>query len=88
MQRTAKRASLGLVNSHLLRHTAASMWFDDGMDAASVRRALGHSDIKITLGLYAHMLKGGQARLAESMERRMDGDESNRNPVSAKELKH
>ncbi len=73
VQRTAKRARLGRVNSHLLRHTAASMWFDDGMDAESVRRALGHSDIKTTLGLYAHMLKGGAAKLAESMSRRMEG---------------
>ncbi len=72
VQRAAKRAELGPVNSHLLRHTAASMWFDDGMDAESVRQALGHSDIKTTLGLYAHMLKGGQARLAESMERRIE----------------
>jgi site-specific recombinase XerD len=49
------------------------MWFDDGADAESVRSALGHSDIKITLGLYAHMLRGGRARLAESMARRMNG---------------
>ncbi|MEO8425462.1 MAG: site-specific integrase [Actinomycetota bacterium] len=71
VQRTARRAGLGSVNSHLLRHTAASMWFDDGMDAESVRRALGHTDIKTTLGLYAHMLKGGAAKLADSMARRM-----------------
>jgi integrase len=74
VQRTARRAGLGPVNSHLLRHTAASMWFDDSMDAESVRRALGHSDIKTTLGLYAHMLKGGAAKLAQSMEGRMNGD--------------
>lgn len=73
VQRTAQRAGLGPVNSHLLRHTAASLWFDDGADPESVRRALGHSDIKITLGLYAHMLKGGAAKLAESMGRRMEG---------------
>ena len=72
IQRAARRASLGPVNSHLLRHTAASLWFDDGMDAESVRAALGHSDIKTTLGLYAHMLKGGAAKLAESMERRIE----------------
>jgi integrase len=71
VQRAAGRAGLGPVNSHLLRHTAASMWFDDGADAESVRAALGHSDIKITLGLYAHMLKGGRAKLADSMARRM-----------------
>ena len=71
LQRTARRARLGAVNSHLLRHTAASMWLDDGMDAESVRQALGHTDIKTTLGLYAHMLKGGAAKLAESMGRRM-----------------
>ena len=72
VQRAAERAQLGPVNSHLLRHTAASMWFDDGLDAESVRRALGHTDIKTTLGLYAHMMKGGAAKLAESMGRRME----------------
>lgn len=75
VQRTARRAGLGSVNSHLLRHTAASLWFDDGMDAESVRRALGHTDIKTTLGLYAHMLKGGAAKLADSMARRMAAGE-------------
>ncbi len=70
VQRAAKRARLGPINSHLLRHTAASMWFDDGIDAESVRQALGHSDIRTTLGLYAHMLKGGGAKMAASMERR------------------
>jgi integrase len=73
VQRTAKRAGLPPTHSHLLRHTAASLWFADGMDAESVRVALGHTDIKTTLGLYAHMLKGGKARLAESMARRMGG---------------
>jgi hypothetical protein len=42
------------------------------MDAESVRSALGHSDIRTTLGLYAHMLKGGAEKLAESMERRIE----------------
>jgi integrase len=73
VQRAAKNAGLGKVNSHLLRHTAASLWFADGMDAESVRSALGHADIQTTLGLYAHMMKGGKARLAASMERRMNG---------------
>ena len=71
VQRTARRANLGPVNSHLLRHTAASLWIDDGADPESVRRALGHSDIKITLGLYRHMFSYGAANLAESMERRI-----------------
>ena len=72
VQRTARRAKLGPVNSHLLRHTAASLWIDDGADPESVRRALGHSDIKITLGLYGHMFSYGAAKLAESMERRIE----------------
>jgi integrase len=74
IQRAARRAQLGPVNSHLLRHTAASLWFDDGLDPESVRAALGHSNIQTTLGLYAHLLKGGRAKLAESMGRRMGGD--------------
>jgi hypothetical protein len=58
------------------------MWFDDGLDAESVRRALGHTDIKTTLGLYTHMMKGGQAKLAESMGRRMDESRASRKPGS------
>jgi len=61
------------MTSHMLRHTAASMWLDEGVDPGSVRRALGHRDIKITLGLYAHMIKGSAVRLAESVCRRMVG---------------
>jgi site-specific recombinase XerD len=88
VQRTARRAKLGPVNSHLLRHTAASLWIDNGADPESVRRALGHSDIKTTSGIYGHMFSYGAAKLAESMGRRIEqyqNGKSSRGPISRSE---
>lgn len=37
---------------HILRHTFATNCIDVGMDAKSLSEILGHSDVKITLGIY------------------------------------
>jgi len=37
---------------HILRHTFATHCIDVGMDAKSLSEILGHSDVKITLGIY------------------------------------
>lgn len=68
---TAKRIGLD-VNAHQLRHTAVSLWIDDGANPVDVQRMVGHSDIRMTLGTYGHLFTHGGAALADSMERRRD----------------
>jgi integrase len=42
---------------HQLRHTYATMLYRAGMDAMEAKYQLGHSDIKVTLGIYTHFEK-------------------------------
>jgi site-specific recombinase XerD len=50
----AKRASIGHISLHTLRHTFASHLVMAGVDLATVQKLLGHKDIKTTMR-YAHL---------------------------------
>ena len=52
---------------HDLRHTAASMAFDMGMEAPNVSEMLGHSSTAMTLDLYTHLLPSRRTKLANKM---------------------
>ncbi|MBW4031973.1 MAG: tyrosine-type recombinase/integrase [Acidobacteria bacterium] len=39
---------------HDLRHTAATMWIQNGVDIKTVQNWLGHASAKLTLDTYAH----------------------------------
>lgn len=72
VQRAAKRAGMRPVNAHLLRHTAVSLLIDDGANPRAIQAFVGHSDIKMTLGVYGHLFDYGGQALADSMERRRE----------------
>jgi integrase len=45
---------------HDLRHSAATILLNMGMNMKVIQELLGHSDIAITLGLYSHLLPSMQ----------------------------
>jgi integrase len=49
-----EQAGLPGLTFHGLRHSAATTWMADGIDARTVQRLLGHSDPRLVLKLYAH----------------------------------
>jgi integrase len=62
-----KRAGLGHVNIHWLRHTAASVMLNElGIDILSVKELLGHSDLNITMR-YLHKDEGNIKRAVQAM---------------------
>ncbi|MFJ7827609.1 tyrosine-type recombinase/integrase [Psychrobacillus sp. NPDC096623] len=48
---------LGKITTHGLRHTHCSLLFEAGASLKEVQDRLGHSDVKTTMNIYAHVTK-------------------------------
>jgi integrase len=54
---------------HSLRHSCASILLAQGVPVRDVAEILGHSDVRLTLDTYAHVIEAGRDRAAGVMER-------------------
>jgi integrase len=59
-----RRAGLGSLSMHSLRHTHASQLLSDGTPVAVVSERLGHANPNITYGIYAHAMPTDQRAAA------------------------
>lgn len=64
-RRLTKEAGLPVIRLHDLRHTYASIALALGVNPKVVSERLGHSDVRITLSVYSHLLPGIQERDAQ-----------------------
>ena len=55
--------------AHQLRHTYATMLYDAGVDLKTAQEQLGHSDVKVTMGIYTHVAEN---RKKESLQKLND----------------
>jgi len=53
-KRLLKRAEIGAVNFHVLRHTFVTRCLEQNIDVKTISELVGHSSAKITLDLYGH----------------------------------
>lgn len=63
-----ERAELPLIRFHDLRHSAASLLLAAGVQLAEVSKVLGHSEVRVTSDIYAHLQKETAARAAGHMD--------------------
>ena len=63
-----RKAGLPFIRFHDMRHTAATILLARGMPIKAVSEMLGHSNVSITLNLYAHVLPHMQQQLADEMD--------------------
>jgi integrase len=63
-RRLIKAAKVRPITFHGLRHTSATMQLRAGVEVHVVARRLGHSDVSITLNVYAHALPDMQRSAA------------------------
>lgn len=56
LKRPLQKAGLPDIRFHDLRHSTASLLFAEGVHPKIVQEILGHSNIRITLDIYSHML--------------------------------
>mgnify|MGYP002634774253 CR=1 FL=1 len=68
-KRLLKAAGLPNIRFHDLRHTAASLMLNNGIDVYVASRSLGHASPSITLDVYGHLLPNSSAAVAEVMEK-------------------
>lgn len=65
--RLLKKHSLPHIRFHELRHSCASMLIDLGFTLKDVQEWLGHSDIKMTANIYAHLDTARKSSMADSL---------------------
>lgn len=54
--RLMKKAKVSKIRFHDLRHTVATLMLSQGINPKIVKEILGHSDIRVTLDTYSHVL--------------------------------
>lgn len=59
------------LTTHALRHTAASLWAEQGMSLEAISRRLGHVDSCITKEIYLHVTDGMEAADAAEIDKIM-----------------
>lgn len=68
--RLLKKHDLPHIRFHELRHSCASMLIDMGFTLKDVQEWLGHSDIKMTANIYAHLDTARKTNMADSIAAR------------------
>ncbi len=71
-KRFCERNNLRFCDIHSLRHFNASVLINNGVDAAAVSGALGHSVISTTMSIYCHVFQQAQARTADAISSALD----------------
>lgn len=71
LQRLQKKLGLARSGFHSLRHGAASALLADGATPAVVQRQLRHSDARITLGIYGHVVGDEQGTVVQNRSTRL-----------------
>ena len=68
-----EKAKCPRVRFHDLRHTAATLAFEEGVHPKQVQEMLGHSSVALTLDIYSAFIPTMQDQVAEAMERALFG---------------
>lgn len=68
-----KKAELPHMRPHDLRHTAATLLLEDGVNILTVSKMLGHSSVAFTLQLYGHVTAYMEQSASQAMERILFG---------------
>lgn len=67
-KRFCEQHKLRKIRFHDLRHTCATILIASGVDAKTVQTWLGHSDIQVTLNIYAHCLESMKKTAGDKMD--------------------
>ena len=68
LQRIIEHLGLPRISFHALRHTAATLMLEGGVNVKTVQAVIGHADPTLLLNRYGHVIPGAQAAAAAAME--------------------
>jgi len=71
LERDAKKAGIGKVTVHELRHTAGSLMLQAGKTMTTVSKILGHSSVGVTEKIYAHAYDEDKRDAISSVSRQL-----------------
>ena len=71
-----RQADLPDIRFHDLRHTAATLMLQQGVHPKVVQERLGHTDIRLTLDTYSHVLPDIQEEAVQKLDRVLASKES------------
>ena len=71
LKRICKKNELKLIKVHGFRHTHCSLLFERGFTIQEVQDRLGHSDLKTTMSIYAHVTEKQRDNMADKFAKFM-----------------
>ena len=71
-RKVVKSTNLPYIRFHDLRHTHATLLFQQGIHPKVVSERLGHSTIGITMDTYTHVLPNMQKEAADQFEQLLE----------------
>jgi integrase len=83
-----RKADLGHVRFHDVRHTYASLLIEQGENIKYIQSQLGHSSPTVTLNVYAHLMKPVNQKAALKLEDSIFGTSHNLVTTNKKGAKH
>lgn len=66
--RFTKRVGVRYIKLHDLRHTSATLLINQGVHAKIISERLGHSDIRVTMNTYGHVLRKADQEAANKLD--------------------
>lgn len=67
-RRFTKRVGVRYIKLHDLRHTSATLLINQGVHAKIIAERLGHSDIRVTMNTYGHVLRKADQDAANKLD--------------------
>lgn len=72
MLHVQEKYGLRKISTHGLRHTHCSLLFEAGATIKEVQERLGHSDVKTTMDIYAHVTEKAKDEVAQKFAKYMN----------------
>ena len=82
----AEKYGLPHINPHALRHTQASVLYQNNVDPVTISRRLGHSRVSTTQDIYCHLLEQADDTARDAIGNVLFGEKKKEPPSPGKQI--